>query len=202
VQSYGIDLSSSTEFNGSRISDKFALPSREFVYLRIKTMVKKKSEIMPVVILILISIILSGCSKNPEPDVAKTGNINQAQTATNNNNVPANNNVAANPQNTATPIVNNTSSPIVNKDKKPSPPVKEPVPQIGSGGGDMFLFTQARGALSSDTELLNAVIVEIKEGNATLSGNVSSEAQKTKAGQLIKSVNGIKSVKNNLRVSS
>ena len=66
----------------------------------------------------------------------------------------------------------------------------------------MFLFTQVRSALSSDTELLNAVIVEIKEGNATLTGNVSSEAQKIKAGQLIKSVKGIKSVKNNLRVSS
>ncbi len=66
----------------------------------------------------------------------------------------------------------------------------------------MFLFTQVRGALSSDAELLNAVIVQIKEGNATLTGNVSSEAQKTKAGQLIQSVNGIKSVKNNLRVSS
>ncbi len=157
---------------------------------------------MPAVILILISIILSGCSKNPEPDVAKTANTNQLITASNNNNVVANSNVPANPPNTPTTIVNNTSAPIVNKDKKSTPPVKEPVPQIGSGGGDLFLFTQVRGALSSDTELLNAVIVEIKEGNATLTGNVSSEAQKTKAGQLIQSVNGIKSVKNNLRVSS
>ena len=165
-------------------------------------MIKIKSEMTPAVILISISIILSGCSKNPEPSVAKTDNINQTQTATNNNNVPANNNVAANPQNTATPIVSNTSAPITNRDRRSAPPVKEPTPQIGSGGGDMFLFTQVRSALSSDTELLNAVIVEIKEGNATLTGNVSSEAQKIKAGQLIKSVQGIKSVKNNLRVSS
>lgn len=172
--------------------------------------IKKKFEMMPAVILILISIsiVLAGCSKNPEPGVAKTGNINQAPTTTTNNNVPANNNVsannnvAANPQNTATPIVSNTSAPATNRDRKSAPPVKEPTPQIGSGGGDMFLFTQVRSALSSDTELLNAVIVEIKEGNATLTGNVTSEAQKIKAGQLIKSVQGIKSVKNNLRVSS
>ncbi len=171
---------------------------------------------MPAVILILISIILSGCSKNPEPDVAKTANANQPLTASNNSNVVANgslianSNITANPANTPTtivnnnsaPIVNNNSAPIVNKDKKSTPPVKEPVPQIGSGGDDLFLFTQVRGALSSDAELLNAVIVQIKEGNATLTGNVSSEAQKTKAGQLIQSVNGIKSVKNNLRVSS
>jgi len=34
-----------------------------------------------------------------------------------------------------------------------------------------------------------------------LSGNVSSEAQKIKAAQLVQSVKGIKSVKNNLRVA-
>lgn len=164
-------------------------------------MVKKKSEIMPAVILILISIILSGCSKNPEPEVAKTVNTNQSPTPSNNN-VVANSNVPANPPNTPTTIVNNSSTPIVNKDKKSAPPVKEPTPQIGSGGSDMFLFAQVRGALSSDTELINAVIVEIKEGNATLTGSVSSQAQKTKAGQLIQNIKGIKSVKNNLRVSS
>ncbi len=159
-------------------------------------MVKKKFEMIPAVILILVSIILSGCSKNPEPDIAKTDNVNQSPK------VSANNNVSVNMPNTSTPIVNNTPAPIANKDKKSSPPVKGPTPQIGSGGGDMFLFTQVRGALSSDKELLNAVIVEIKEGNATLTGSVSSDAQKTKAGQLIQSVEGIKSVKNNLRVSS
>ncbi len=157
---------------------------------------------MPAVILILISIILSACSQNAEPDVAKTASTNQSSTASNNNNVAFNSNVPANPPNTPTTIVNNTSAPIVNKDKKSTPPVKEPVPQIGSGGNDLFLFTQVRGALSSDTELLNAVIVEIKEGNVTLTGNVSNQSQKTKAGQLIQSVKGIKSVKNNLRVSS
>lgn len=164
--------------------------------------VKEKSGLSPVVILILISIVLSGCSKNPEPEVAKTSNTNQSLMALNNNNVAANSNVPANPPNTPTTIVNNTTAPTVNKDKKSTPPVKEPMPQIGSGGDDMFLFTQVRGALSSDTELLNAVIVEIKEGNATLTGNVSSVAQKTKAGQLAQSVKGVKSVKNNLRVTS
>lgn len=165
-------------------------------------MVKKKFEMIPAVVLILVSIILSGCSKNTEPDVAKTDNVNQSPKASNNNNVSASNNISVNSPNTSMPIVNNTLAPIANKEAKTSPPVKGPTPQIGSGGGDMFLFTQARGALSSDKELLNAVIVEIKEGNATLTGNVSSEAQKTKAGQLIQSVKGIKSVKNNLRVSS
>jgi len=188
--------------------------------LRIKMMVKKKSEIIPAVFLILVSIILSGCWASTETEVAKTDNINQSRTASDNSNMAANNNVSGTSVNTPTSIVNNTSAPIPNnstsaptannntsmpnagKDKKPSPPVKEPTPHIGSGGGDMFLFTQARGALSSDPELINAVIIEIKEGNATLTGSVSSQAQKTKAGQLVQNVQGIKSVKNSLRVSS
>jgi hypothetical protein len=168
-------------------------------------MVNKKFEFMPAIILILISIVLVGCSRNTEPEVAKS-NVNQAPTALNNNTnqAPAvlNNNVSVNAANASTPIAINTPASTVDNNKKSSPPVKAPTPQIGSGGGDMFLFTQVRGALSSDKELLNAVIVEIKEGNATLTGKVSSEAQKAKAAQLIQGVQGIKSVKNNLRVSS
>ncbi len=175
--------------------------------LKVKMFFKKKSEIMPALILILVSIVLLGCSKNPEPDVAKTGSVNQSPAALNNNinQSPAvlnNNNVHAGSPNASTPIVNDTAASTVNKDKKPLPPVKAPTPNIGSGGSDIFLFTQARGALSSDKELSNAVIIEIKEGNVTLTGKVSSEEQKTKAGRLVQNVTGIKSVKNNLRVSS
>lgn len=149
---------------------------------------------MPAAILILV--IFSGCSQDSKPDAARTGNANLTVAAANNNNV------SVNPPNTPTSIVNNTSTQIVNKNTKSLPPVEEPTPQIGSGGQDMLLLTQVRGALSSDKELINTVIVDLKEGNATLTGNVSSEAQKVKAAQLVQSVKGIKSVKNNLRVSS
>lgn len=162
-------------------------------------MVKKKSKKTSAVILILALIVLSGCSKNPNSKAVKTDNINQSRTASNNN-IPANNNVPDSLPNTSTTTVDNTSAAIVKKDNKSSTPVKEPTPQIGSGANDLFLFSQVRSALSSDQELFNAVIVEIKEGNAVLTGNVSSEAQKTKAEQLIQSVKGFKSVKNNLRV--
>lgn len=169
-------------------------------------MIHKKTEMMPLIILILFSIVLTGCSNNSEPEVAKN-NANQTLTVSNNNTnqstaVSSNSNVSVNAANASTPIVITTPAPAVEQNKKSSPPVKEPTPQIGSGGGDMFLFTQVRSALSSDKELFNAVIVEIKEGNAALTGKVSSEAQKAKAAQLIQGVQGIKSVKNNLRVSS
>ncbi len=173
-------------------------------------LVKKNFKIMPALVLILISIVLSGCSTTSEPVVVKTGNVNQASTVSSNDAVLANANVAfnngapVNSPNASMPAVNNTFSaapPVAGKDKKSATPAPEIKPQIGSGGADMFLFTQVRSALGSDPELLNAVIVEIKEGGATMTGSVSSQAQKTKAGQLIQSVQGIKSVKNNLRVA-
>ena len=147
---------------------------------------------------VLISIILTGCSGNSESKITKTVNGNQPAAAlTNSVNAPptppaGNGNLspAANP-----PPVN------VNKDKNSPAAVKEPAPKIGSGGDDLALFTQARGALSADQELLTGVIVEIKEGKAALTGKVSSEAQKKKAEQMVQNVRGIKGVQNNLRVA-
>lgn len=83
-----------------------------------------------------------------------------------------------------------------------APPANMPKPQIGSGGNDFYLFTQARAALNADAELKAAnIVVDIKEGVATLSGAVKSAEQKSKAEQLVQAA-GLKTVKNQLRVSS
>jgi osmotically-inducible protein OsmY len=164
---------------------------------------------MSVIVSILVSIVLSGCSKSTESDViVKTSNINQSPAVSANGNISANNNVSANysvsvnPSNAqASSGGNGSTTAAVNNDKKSSPPVNAPTPQVGSSN-DFSLFTQARVALNSDKEFIDTVIIEIKEGNVVLTGNVSSEAQKTKAGQLVQAVKGIKSVKNNLRVAS
>ncbi len=78
-----------------------------------------------------------------------------------------------------------------------------PPPQIGSGGNDLFLFTQARAALGSDAELKGAnPVVEVKDGVLTLSGTVATPAQKSRAEQVARGIGGVKSVKNQLRVSA
>lgn len=180
---------------------------------KLQMIITNKSGVIPATILVLISINFSGCSRSSEPEVAKTVNQNQtAITSDNNgaanNTVLANNSVASNAPNVSAPVQSNVSAPNAsntaapNANKKFVPPANIPKPQIGSGGGDFFLLTQVRAALSADQELINAVVVDLKEGNAVLTGKVSSEAQKTKAAQLIQSVKGVKSVKNNLRVSS
>jgi hypothetical protein len=83
-----------------------------------------------------------------------------------------------------------------------APQAKAPAPQIGSGGNDLFLFTQARAAVNDDADLKAAnLIIEVKEGVVTLSGNVASAALKSKAEELARGV-GAKDVKNQLRVSA
>ncbi|HEX8282409.1 MAG TPA: BON domain-containing protein [Pyrinomonadaceae bacterium] len=82
-----------------------------------------------------------------------------------------------------------------------APPAKAPTPQIGSGGNDFFLFTQARAAVANDPELNAAnIIVDVKEGVVTLSGVVASAQLKSKAEQMARGL-GPKGVRNQLRVS-
>lgn len=83
-----------------------------------------------------------------------------------------------------------------------TPPAKMPTPQIGSGGNDFFLFTQARAAVNADPELKAAnLVLDVKEGVVTLSGAVASAAQKSRAEQLVREA-GSQTVKNQLRVSA
>src|SRR5215218_1442781 len=49
-----------------------------------------------------------------------------------------------------------------------APPAKLPTPRIGSGGHDLFLFTQARAAINNDGDLKAAnVVIDVKEGVVT-----------------------------------
>lgn len=82
------------------------------------------------------------------------------------------------------------------------PQANMPKPQIGSGGKDFSMFMQARGAIVTDPDLKTAnVIIDVKDGVVTLSGTVASAAQKSKAEQLVRTVNP-RDVKNQLRVSA
>ena len=76
-----------------------------------------------------------------------------------------------------------------------------PKPEIGTGGSDFFLFTQARAALNADPELKAAnIVIDAKAGVLTLNGTVANAAQKSKADQLMRAVGDVKKVKNQLRI--
>jgi hyperosmotically inducible periplasmic protein len=75
--------------------------------------------------------------------------------------------------------------------------------KIGAGANDMWLWTKTRWELTTADDLRDSTInVDVDNGVVTLSGTVASAEQKTKAETLAKGVEGVTSVKNDLKVSA
>lgn len=152
--------------------------------------------------LISLSIFSSGCSDSTGSNAVNTSNSNQAAIVSNVNTsvnvTPANINNSVNTTNSAN-MTNASAAPNANRSSAQA--TKEPTPQYGSGANDLMLFTRLRNSLSADKDLQTYVVIEVKEGNVTLSGKAASAEKKAQAEQLIKAVDGVKSVKNNITVS-
>jgi hypothetical protein len=73
---------------------------------------------------------------------------------------------------------------------------------IGSGVNDGWLWVKARFDLAAADDLRDSTInVDVDNAVVTLTGTVASAAQRTRAEQVAKSVEGVKSVRNQLKVS-
>jgi len=73
---------------------------------------------------------------------------------------------------------------------------------IGTGANDGWLWTKTRALLAAADDLRDSTInVDVDNEVVTLSGTVATQAQKTKAAQVARGVEGVKSVKNNLTVT-
>jgi hyperosmotically inducible periplasmic protein len=74
---------------------------------------------------------------------------------------------------------------------------------IGSGANDGWLWVKTRFDLAAADDLRDSTInVDVDKAVVTLSGTVANAAQKTKAEQVAKAVEGVTSVKNMLKVST
>lgn len=74
---------------------------------------------------------------------------------------------------------------------------------IGTGVNDGWLWVKTRFDLAAADDLRDSTInVDVDKAVVTLSGTVASAAQKTRAEQVAKSVEGVTSVKNMLKVSA
>jgi hyperosmotically inducible protein len=66
---------------------------------------------------------------------------------------------------------------------------------------DTVVTTRVKAAIFDDAELrVNEIKVETFDGVVQLSGFVSSQANINRAGQLVRGINGVKSVKNDMIV--
>ncbi len=75
--------------------------------------------------------------------------------------------------------------------------------KIGSGINDGWLWVKTRYELAAADDLRDSTIeVDLENDVVTLTGTVASAAQKAKAESVAKAVEGVKSVKNMLKVSA
>ncbi len=73
---------------------------------------------------------------------------------------------------------------------------------IGQGANDMWLWVKTRASLMGTDDLRESTInVDVVNDVVTLKGTVETAAQKTKAEQVAKDIDGVKSVKNELKVA-
>jgi len=74
---------------------------------------------------------------------------------------------------------------------------------IGQGKNDSWLWLKTRAALAAANDLRESTInVDVVNSVVTLRGTVANSAQKTKTEQVIKGIEGVKAVKNLLKVIS
>jgi hypothetical protein len=75
--------------------------------------------------------------------------------------------------------------------------------KIGDGSEDLWIWAKTRGALGYADDLRDVTInVDVENAVVTLSGTLPNEDQKTKAEEIARSIDGVKSVKNALIVST
>jgi hyperosmotically inducible periplasmic protein len=73
---------------------------------------------------------------------------------------------------------------------------------IGQGANDSWLWFKTRAALLTTEDLRESTVnVDVENDVVTLRGTVETQAQKTKAEQVAKGIQGVKSVKNELKVA-
>ena len=134
-----------------------------------------------------------------------------APTNTNANRVNTNTNTAV--------VVNNNSNTVVNSNTNRSNAnltreefdkdraryereAKETASSIGQGANDLWLHTKTRAALLTTDDLRESTInVDVANDVITLKGTVANAAQKSKAVEVAKSIEGQKGVKDELKVA-
>ena len=141
-----------------------------------------------------LALALSGCGE--------TANYNTNANA----NSPANANVAvANTNVNATPTPRRAlTREDYERDKdRYTREAKDAGRTIGTGLNDGWLWVKTRFDLAAADDLRDSTInVDVDKDVVTLSGTVATAAQKTQAENIAKAVEGVKSVKNMLKVSA
>ena len=132
-------------------------------------------------------------------------------TANNNRIANANANANANATVATTPVVNaNTNTrraptreETEREKERYSREARESGRTVGTGANDLWLWVKTRFDLAAADDLRDSTInVDVDKDVVTLTGTVANAAQKTKAETVAKAVEGVKGVRNQLKVGS
>ena len=140
-----------------------------------------------------LAVLLPGCDNTANSNATANRNANAVATAT-----P-----------TPTPVANTNSNRAptrseyeANKERY-NREAKESGRKVGTGANDTWLWIKTRFDLAAADDLRDSTInVDVDNDIVTLSGTVASAAQKTKAETVAKAVEGVKSVRNQLKVQA
>ncbi len=130
-------------------------------------------------------------------------------TANQNETTNRNANAVATATATPTPVANTNSNRAptrsdyeANKERY-NREAKESGRKVGTGANDTWLWIKTRFDLAAADDLRDSTInVDVDNDIVTLSGTVASAAQKTRAEAVAKAVEGVKSVRNQLKVQA
>lgn len=161
-----------------------------------------KKLLVPIVGFAVLALSVS-CDTATNTNTITNTNTNVAVTNANlNANVSANANINAN---TSRRTVNaNISREEYERDKDSfAEDARRLGRSIGNGANDGWLWTKTRAVLATTDDLRDSTInIDVDNAVVLLSGTVATQAQKTKAAQVAKGVEGVKRVDNELVVSA
>jgi hyperosmotically inducible protein len=152
-----------------------------------------RSRITGLIAVAALAVVLPGCDNTANSNVTTNRNANANAVATA----------------TPTPVANTNSNRAptrseyeANKERY-NREAKESGRKVGAGANDTWLWIKTRFDLAAADDLRDSTInVDVDNDIVTLSGTVASAAQKTRAEAVAKAVEGVKSVRNQLKVVS
>lgn len=149
-----------------------------------------------------LAAVSIGCetaaNTNVTTNKALNSNSNVAVVVNNNSNVVAvNSNTGG-----STTTNSNVSRADYDKDRAKYE-VNKGTSTIGQGANDSWIWFKTKGALAAANDLSDSTInVDVANDVTTLKGTVKTAAQKTQAETVAKGIEGVKSVKNELKVDA
>lgn len=146
----------------------------------------------------ILMLAVAGCDAT-----VNTNNANANRAANANLNANVNTNTNANTNTSGRSVNANITREEYEKDKDSfAEEAKRLGRTIGSGANDGWLWTKTRAVLATTDDLRDSTInVDVDNAVVTLSGTVGNQAQKTKAAEVARGVEGVKNVTNNLTVN-